>query len=207
MAIVLTTDDTRREVFLKAEQAKVQTGGGGTADHRQLTNRDADNQHPISAITGLQAELGWKQNKLTAGDRISIDANNVISADEQVFVVTADFDTTTMTISNVSHTFAEIAAAYDAGKVVFLRAGYYEMEATAKTSTDVQFAMTTGQSAYSAICRSSDVWTANEVRKVNEITDSATNDQYPSALAAKNYVDNIVGNIEAVINEIRGVTA
>ncbi len=28
MAILLTTDDTRREVFLKAEQAKVQTGGG-----------------------------------------------------------------------------------------------------------------------------------------------------------------------------------
>ena len=27
MAIILTTDDTRREVFLKAEQAKVQTGG------------------------------------------------------------------------------------------------------------------------------------------------------------------------------------
>ena len=27
MAIVLTTDDTRREVFLKAEQAKVQKGG------------------------------------------------------------------------------------------------------------------------------------------------------------------------------------
>ena len=26
MAIVLTTDDTRREVFLKAEQAKIDTG-------------------------------------------------------------------------------------------------------------------------------------------------------------------------------------
>ena len=26
MAIVLTTDDTRREVFLKAEQAKIHTG-------------------------------------------------------------------------------------------------------------------------------------------------------------------------------------
>ena len=32
MAIVLTTDDTRREVFLKAEQAKVQTGGGGAKE-------------------------------------------------------------------------------------------------------------------------------------------------------------------------------
>lgn len=30
---------------------------GGTSDHRQLTNRDAANQHPISAITGLQSAL------------------------------------------------------------------------------------------------------------------------------------------------------
>jgi hypothetical protein len=28
-------------------------GGGGTADHTQLTNRDADGQHPVGAITGL----------------------------------------------------------------------------------------------------------------------------------------------------------
>lgn len=28
-------------------------GGGGTTDHRQLTHRDAERQHPISAIDGL----------------------------------------------------------------------------------------------------------------------------------------------------------
>jgi len=28
-------------------------GSGGTSDHASLTNRDAPNQHPISAITGL----------------------------------------------------------------------------------------------------------------------------------------------------------
>ena len=207
MAIVLTTDDTRREVFLKAEQANIKTGGSGTADHRQLTNRDADNQHPISAITGLQAELGWKQNKLTAGDRISIDANNVISADEQVFIVTADFDQVNMKILNASHTFAEIAAAYDAGKVVLLRAGLYGFEATAKGKNVVIFTAPVGLVTYIAVVRNTDVWSADEVRKVNEITDAATNAQYPSALAAKNYVDNIVGNIEAAINEIRGVTA
>lgn len=32
-------------------------GGGGTSDHSQLTNRDAANQHPITAITGLQTAL------------------------------------------------------------------------------------------------------------------------------------------------------
>ena len=38
-------------------------GGGGTGDHRELTNRDAANQHPISAITNLQQTLDGKLNK------------------------------------------------------------------------------------------------------------------------------------------------
>lgn len=32
-------------------------GGGGTADHRKLTGRDAAEQHPIDSISGLKAEL------------------------------------------------------------------------------------------------------------------------------------------------------
>lgn len=35
-------------------------GGGGTSDHSQLANRDAANQHPITAITGLQTALDGK---------------------------------------------------------------------------------------------------------------------------------------------------
>ena len=34
----------------------------GTSDHSQLTNRDAANQHPITAITGLQTALDDKAN-------------------------------------------------------------------------------------------------------------------------------------------------
>lgn len=33
---------------------------GGTTDHAELLNRDADNQHPISAITDLENELDSK---------------------------------------------------------------------------------------------------------------------------------------------------
>lgn len=33
------------------------TPGEGTTDHRALTHRDALNQHPISAITGLEEEV------------------------------------------------------------------------------------------------------------------------------------------------------
>lgn len=32
-------------------------GEGGTADHRELTHRDAEGQHPIDAISGLRAAL------------------------------------------------------------------------------------------------------------------------------------------------------
>lgn len=38
-----------------------ETGGGGTADHAKLKNRDAADQHPMSAITGLADALAGKQ--------------------------------------------------------------------------------------------------------------------------------------------------
>lgn len=31
-----------------------------SSDHRILTGRDAENQHPITAISTLEAELGWR---------------------------------------------------------------------------------------------------------------------------------------------------
>ena len=34
------------------------TGEGGATDHRMLSHRDAEEQHPISSITGLADELG-----------------------------------------------------------------------------------------------------------------------------------------------------
>lgn len=42
--------------FDLANVKRVDTGGG-TSDHRRLTHRDAEDQHPIGAITGLQAQL------------------------------------------------------------------------------------------------------------------------------------------------------
>ena len=334
MAIILTTDDTRREVFLKAEQAKVQTGGGGTADHRELTHRSDPNQHPISAITGLQEELdginakipaqasatnqladkdfvnssienvaayyitkdaagnpfatkaeldaatvfysggqirvptrndytvvlhdeskeieetgeqpttrylyynGWnyqyivnnsgltadqwkavnsgataeiiesvanKQDKLTAGDRISIDSDNVISAEEQVLIVTAAFDQKNMTISNASHTEAEIAAAYDAGKAVFLRAGATEFEATIKTGTVVVFSAPTGSKTYIATTRDSGDWPVTKIEMVSKIGDYPSNNQYPTALAVFNYVNSVIGNVSAALSAMDAV--
>ena len=45
------------EIRMKIEPAKVVYQNTGTSDHRELTNRDADDQHPIKAITGLQEKL------------------------------------------------------------------------------------------------------------------------------------------------------
>lgn len=44
---------------------------GGTADHSQLINRDKADQHPISAITGLEDALEGKQAE---GDYITADS-------------------------------------------------------------------------------------------------------------------------------------
>lgn len=50
--------------------APQQGGGGGTTDHNQLTNRDAENQHPMSAITGLVKAL---EDKQPTGDYLTQD--------------------------------------------------------------------------------------------------------------------------------------
>lgn len=43
------------------ETGEVQAGSGGTSDHQKLSNRDAAAQHPMKAITGLEAALAGKQ--------------------------------------------------------------------------------------------------------------------------------------------------
>ena len=52
-------------------------GSGGTTNHSKLTNRDADDQHPMSSITGLVKELEGKQ---TAGDYLTQEADPTVPA-------------------------------------------------------------------------------------------------------------------------------
>jgi len=71
----MAEDDQSFEMSAK-DIVVVNAGGedpnpGGTSVHSQLTDRDAPNQHPISAITGLEAALAGKApagNYLKAGD-------------------------------------------------------------------------------------------------------------------------------------------
>ena len=51
--------------------------GGGTTDHNKLTNRDADDQHPMRAITGLVKALEGKQ---TAGDYLTQETDPTVPA-------------------------------------------------------------------------------------------------------------------------------
>lgn len=57
------------------EWADPPTGGGegGTADHTQLANRDASDQHPIGAITGLQEALDSKGPAFTAAPGLRLE--------------------------------------------------------------------------------------------------------------------------------------
>lgn len=75
----------------------------GTADKAVADNSGND----IVNTYATKTELNAKQNSLTAGDNITIDGNT-ISADNQVFYAVYG-----------SSTYAEVKAAYDAGKAVF----------------------------------------------------------------------------------------
>ena len=48
-------------------EASFEISAGGTKKHNELENRDIPDQHPISAITGLENALNNKQNKLNSG--------------------------------------------------------------------------------------------------------------------------------------------
>ena len=60
---VYTEDEVLKYKYLEhridelEEQMAAGGGGGGTMDHSALSNRDAADQHPISAITGLEEAL------------------------------------------------------------------------------------------------------------------------------------------------------
>jgi hypothetical protein len=50
-------------------------GGGGTTVHNELTGRDADDAHPISAITGLEDELDNRQLLARVSDTATANFN------------------------------------------------------------------------------------------------------------------------------------
>ena len=76
-------------------------GGGGTSDHRDLTNRSSADQHPTSAVTGLDAALAGKE---TAGAAATAQAYAVQRANH---TGTQSADSLTDGTANKAYTAAE----------------------------------------------------------------------------------------------------
>lgn len=53
--------DTDKDEYVESQLALPEAAAGGTSDHSKLKNRDAADQHPMSAIIGLEAALDEKQ--------------------------------------------------------------------------------------------------------------------------------------------------
>lgn len=68
-------------------------------DHATLINRDMSDQHPMSAITGLEAALEGKQDTLTAGENIQIE-DGVISATDTTYTAGTGISIENGVISN-----------------------------------------------------------------------------------------------------------
>ena len=55
-------------------------GGGGTTDHSRLKNRDASDQHPISAITDLSNTLSRKMDEGEVDVMSNQDIENLLNS-------------------------------------------------------------------------------------------------------------------------------
>lgn len=86
--------DMAEEESPELEMEEVQQVASGTGDHSQLENRDAPNQHPISAISGLQEALdnlgsgsGSGGTSFKVGHGLKMEAENTLCVD-----TVSDFD-------------------------------------------------------------------------------------------------------------------
>ena len=69
----------------KLTQTQYLTGGINTGNHNTLVNRDADNQHPMSAITGLLEALNSDTDKISAvEEKIDSEANRAIQNEQKL---------------------------------------------------------------------------------------------------------------------------
>lgn len=69
--------DAEKGEYVDSGVSSSTEGGSGTTDHDKLGNRDAADQHPMSAITGLEKALGEKQPK---GSYLTTDSlNNAVN--------------------------------------------------------------------------------------------------------------------------------
>lgn len=100
--VTVTKTDGSSSTFTVKNGSKGSDGSCGTNDHSKLSNRDAADQHPIGAITGLEAALA-----------------NIPPTDAFIVTLTQDEGGT----YSVDKTFAEITAAIQSNRTMYLYYG------------------------------------------------------------------------------------
>lgn len=85
---VLVDEVTRQFQALQQEAPSAGGGGGGVTDHALLTGRSNPDQHPIAAITGLQAALNAKANQVDLAALTLVVAQNT----SDIVVLRTDLD-------------------------------------------------------------------------------------------------------------------
>ena len=157
----------------------------------------------IEVIEGKEAGWDAKQDKLTAGDNITITENGTISSSDggaKAFFLNVFVITETEVITN--KTYAEIKAAIDAGDIIYItdKNDVVYMPQVAKTGSKIEFLWLDSHEnrtyRWSAVVNSENVWSVT-------LPELATTDELGNLSALKTQADN---NLVAAINEVKQTT-
>lgn len=155
--------------------------------HNDLDGRDAQNAHPISSITGLQGDLIDIQQQIDA-ITLSSDVTDVVGTYAQLQA----YDTSTLPPNSIIKVLQD--------------------ESRNNETTYYRWVVTGGVGSWVLIGEEGPYYTKSEIQtmlldyektsnKVTSLSAQSTDTQYPSAKC----MWDIVGDIEATINAIRGV--
>jgi len=189
---VLTTDGSGGRSW-----TTVQGGGGGTSDYTALSNKPQINSTTLSGNKS-SSDLGL-QDALVSGTNIkTINSTSILGSGD---IVTPD---STFIATYGTTTCAELEAAYQANKHIFAintTTGFMAPLNYRGSSSAFYFGGLYSNSATEFVCLN-DTWSSYSIsleeqsNKVTSISSSATNIQYPSALAVKNYAGNLTGYVD-----------
>ena len=164
---------------------------------------DSDLGDRISAIEGKEAGWNGKQDKLTAGNNITIADDGTISSTgggAKAFFLNVFVITETEVVTN--KTYAEIKAAIDAGDIIYItdKNDVVYMPQVANTGSKIEFLWLDSHDdrtyRWSAVVNSENAWSVT-------VPELANMDKLGNLAALKTQADN---NLVAAINEVKQTT-
>lgn len=189
---VLTTDGEGGRTW-----TTVQGGGGGTSDYTALSNKPQINSTTLSGNKS-SSDLGL-QDALVSGTNIkTINSTSILGSGD---IVTPN---STFIATYGTTTCAELEAAYQANKHIFAintTTGFMAPLNYRGSSDAFYFGGLYSNSAIEFVCLNN-TWSSYSItleeqsNRVTSITSSVTNNQYPSALAVKNFAGNLTGYVD-----------